>query len=66
MERIIGRLVGFGEQVQVEGASYALRLPSGNTLVCSFSGQRIVQVNRADTIVWEKRVPTSPWRFHYR
>jgi len=53
-------------ECQVEGASYALRLPNGNTMVCSFSGQRIVQVSRAGTIVWEKRVATSPWRARYR
>jgi hypothetical protein len=53
-------------ECQVPGASYALRLPTGNTMVCSFSGQRIVHVNREGTVVWEKRVATSPWRARYR
>jgi hypothetical protein len=51
---------------QVQGASYALRLPNGNTMVCSFGGRRVVEVNRAGTVVWETKVGTSPWRAHVR
>jgi HEAT repeat protein len=46
----------------VPGASYAWRMPTGNTLVCSFSGQRVVEVDRKGAIVWEKKVGSSPWR----
>jgi HEAT repeat protein len=53
-------------ECQVQGACYALRLPTGQTMVCSFSGQRVVHVSRDGKIVWEKAVPTSPWRAHFR
>jgi hypothetical protein len=53
-------------ECQVQGASYALRLPTGQTMVCSFGGQRVVHVSRDGKIVWEKAVPTSPWRAHFR
>jgi HEAT repeat protein len=51
---------------RVAGACYAIRRPNGNTMVCSFAGQRVVDVNRAGKIVWEKAVPTQPWRAHSR
>jgi hypothetical protein len=51
---------------QVQAASYALRLPNGNTMVCSFGGQRVVEVNREGKVVWETKVGTSPWRAHVR
>jgi HEAT repeat protein len=50
----------------VPGASYAWRMPTGNTLVCSFNGQRVVEVNREGTIIWEKKVGSSPWRAYAR
>jgi hypothetical protein len=51
-------------ECQVPNATYAVRRPTGTTLVCSFGGRRIVEVNRAGKIVWEKKVATSPWRVH--
>jgi hypothetical protein len=51
---------------KVPGASYALRLPTGNTMVCSFDGRRVVHVDRAGKIVWEQKVDTSPWRAVWR
>lgn len=51
---------------QVPGASYALRLPTGNTMVCSFDGKRVVHVDRAGKIIWEHKVGTSPWRAGWR
>ena len=50
----------------VAGASYALRLPNGNTMVCCFSGQRVVHVDRDGKIVWETKVNTQPWRARVR
>jgi HEAT repeat protein len=53
-------------ECKVPGACYAVRRPTGNTLVCSFNGHRIVEVDRKGTIVWEKAVGSSPWRVHSR
>jgi hypothetical protein len=51
---------------QIAGACYASRLPTGNTLVCSFGGQRIVEVDRQGKSVREVKLTTSPWRAHAR
>jgi hypothetical protein len=53
-------------ECKVPGASYAVRRPTGNTLVCSFNGQRVVEVDRKGVVVWEKRVSSMPWRVHSR
>jgi hypothetical protein len=53
-------------ECKVQGASYALRRPTGTTLICCFGGQRVVEVDRAGKVVWEKKVATSPWRVHSR
>jgi hypothetical protein len=39
------------------------RLPNGNTLVASMGTNRIIEVNRAGKIVWEKKMPVGarPW-----
>ena len=51
---------------KVQGASYALRLPNGNTMICCFGGNRVVHVNRDGKVVWEAQVATSPWRARVR
>jgi outer membrane protein assembly factor BamB len=53
-------------ETKVQGASYALRLPTGNTMVCSFGGQRVVEVNTKGEVVWEKKVGSQPWRANFR
>ncbi len=51
---------------KVQGASYALRLANGNTMVCCFGGNRVVHVNRDGKVVWETQVGSSPWRARVR
>jgi HEAT repeat protein len=51
---------------KVQGATYAQRLPNGNTMVCCFSGNRVVHVNRDGKVVWETQASSSPWRARVR
>jgi hypothetical protein len=51
---------------KINGASYASRLPNGNTMICSFNDRRVVVVDRGGTIVWEQKVGSTPWRAHMR
>ena len=41
---------------KIAGASYALRLPNGQTMVCCFSTNRVVHVDRDGKVVWETKV----------
>ncbi len=50
----------------VAGASYASRLPNGNTMICTFNQQKVVVVDRDGKTVWEQKVGSSPWRAHMR
>ena len=50
----------------IPGASYASRLPNGNTMICSFNQQRVVVVDRESKIVWEQKIGSQPWRAHMR
>ena len=50
----------------VRGANYAEPLPNGQTMICSFSGQRIVHVDREGKVVWEAKVFGQPGRAHVR
>jgi hypothetical protein len=53
-------------QTTVAGASYASRLPNGNTMICSFNQQKVVVVDRDGKTVWEQKVGSMPWRAHMR
>jgi hypothetical protein len=53
-------------ECKVPGASFASRRPDGRTLVCSFTSQRVVDVDRTGKVVGEITVGTSPWRAHGR
>jgi HEAT repeat protein len=53
-------------KTQIQGASYALRLPNGRTMICCFGGQRVVHVDRDGKVVWETKVNTQPWRARVR
>ncbi len=46
----------------VAGASYASRLPNGNTMICSFGQQKVIVVDRDGKTVWEQKVGSMPWR----
>ncbi len=49
-------------ECKIAQACQALRRPNGHTLVCSYGGRRIVEVDREGKIVWEKAGDTNVWR----
>ena len=51
---------------QHKGASYATRLPGGNTLICDHSNKKIVEITPAGKSVWEQSLGSQPWRVHRR
>jgi HEAT repeat protein len=53
-------------QATVEGAHQTLRMSNGNTMVVCMNNKRLVEVNRAGKIVWEKPMEGRPWRVHRR
>jgi hypothetical protein len=50
----------------VPGAQQSLRLRNGNTVVVSVSGKRLVEVDRAGKVRWEKTTEGQPRRLHQR
>jgi hypothetical protein len=50
-------------EVAIQDPDCLQRLPNGNTLVASMGTQRIIEVNRAGKVVWEKKMDNGgrPW-----
>jgi hypothetical protein len=53
-------------QTTITGAHQTLRLRNGHTLVVCMNNKRLVEVNRAGKVVWDRPMEGRPWRVHRR
>jgi HEAT repeat protein len=50
----------------VTGAHQTLRLPNGNTMIVCMNNKRLVEVDRAGKVLWDRPMEGRPWRVHRR
>jgi len=55
------------EVKNIQGVFRAIRLPNGNTLTCSMTNRKVLEIDRNGVRVgWDILCDGRPWNVHYR